>query len=131
MFFFGVGKSVLLTRKNCVHRERIFGYLEPLIRIVYSEASGHCYVTFSYSESVSKLGLDFVADNVWDKLPSGLPSDYYRDYNAFMEAQKPRSVYLRSFGTPKYQFTSHAGKYRHFVEGDLTFARKTLNRKTI
>lgn len=104
--------------------------MDPLIRIVYSEASGHCYVTFSYSESVDSLGLDLVPDDVWEKLPAGLPSDYFRDYDAFMQAQKPRSVYLRSFGAPKYQFTSQDGRYRNFM-GDLTFARKTLNRKDL
>lgn len=88
--------------------ETIFGYKNLKIKIVYSEASGHCLVKIFYTSKVNSYGL--VADDLWAKLTPALPEDFARDYYYFGLRHRAENIVSKCFGTPKYQFFRAYGK---------------------
>lgn len=88
--------------------EKIFGYKDLEIKIVYNETSGHCLVKIDYTSIVSDT-LGLVADDVWNKLRKALPEDFSRDSFEYSKIHKNKEVYLKAFGIPKYQFACQIG----------------------
>lgn len=88
--------------------ESIFGYKNLKIKIVYSEASGHCLVKIFYSSKVNSFGL--VADDLWAKLAPALPQDVARDYYDFGLRHRAKDVTNKCYGISKYQFFRAYGK---------------------